>query len=308
MNNVLSTRVTIFRNLKDYKFEPKLMPEKKQEIVDKLSLALKGKMSLLTLNQADVKVVSFLKSNDLVLGATQNLFVSKNKNLAINLFCGEHISIVSTCEGFKDEVINNACEISQSLNNKINFAFSDEFGYLMSDLNKIGSGIKIESNIMLSAIKTINKIEQLQQNISKLGYTLKETKYPAVYTLSTRCNLGIGEKKLFEDFKNTLSKIQDLEIESVKMLDVTNHDELLDKVNRSVAIINSAHLLSYDELYNLIVNIRMGVNAGLIDFKVETINRLQKLISGKQNDLVSQSELKALAEKTKEILKGEENV
>lgn len=308
MNNVLSTRVTIFRNLKDYKFEPKLMPEKKQEIVDRLSLALKGKMSLLTLNQADVKVVSFLKSNDLVLGATQNLFVSKNKNLAINLFCGEHISIVSTCEGFKDEVINNACEISHDLHNKINFAFSDEFGYLMSDLNKIGSGIKIESNIMLSAIKTINKIEQLQQNISKLGYTLKETKYPAIYTLSTRCNLGIGEKKLFEDFKNTLSKIQDLEIESVKMLDVTNHDELLDKVNRSVAIINSAHLLSYDELYNLIVNIRMGVNAGLIDFKVETINRLQKLISGKQNDLVSQSELKALAEKTKEILKGEENV
>ena len=305
MNNVMSTKVIIYRNIKDFKFESKLMPEQKQQILEMMAKALKDKMSLLTLNQVDGQVINFLKANDLIIGNTQNLFVSKNDNLAINMFNGEHISIVSTCDGYDKNVITKAVEISQHLSNKISFSFNDEYGYLMSDISKIGTGVKIESNIMLSAITTINKMEQVKQNVAKLGYSLKETKYPAVYTLSTKCNLGISEKKIFEDFENTLSKLQDLEIESAKMIDVTSHDELLDKNLRSLAILNSAHLLSYDELYNSIVNLRMGLNAGLVKTNVETLNKLQKLVTGKLNDIVSQSELKELATKVKNILKGE---
>ena len=138
-----------------------------------------------------------------------------------------------------------------------------------------------------------------------MGYSLKETKYPAVYTLSTNCNLGIGENKIFEDFESTLTKLQDLETESVKMIDATEHDIMLDKTSRSLAILNSAHLLSYDELYNIIVNLRMGLNLGITEIKLETLNKLQSLVLNKLNEIASQSELKELAIKTKEILKGE---
>ena len=308
MNNVISTKVVIFRNVKDYKFEPKLDVNAKQEILEKVGAVVKGKMSTLTLNQADAKVVSILKTNDLIVGNAQNLFVGKDEHLAINMFEGEHLSIVSTCDGFDNSVVSKAVELSQTLSNKIAFSFTDEYGYLMSDINKIGSGVKIQSNIMLSAITTINKIEQVKQNISKLGYSLIETQYPAVYTLATKCNLGISEKKIFEDFENTLTKLQELEQESAKMLDATKHDELLDKVNRSVAILQVANLLTYDELYNLIVNIRMGLNAGLVQMDIKIINKLQKLVTGKLNNLVSQSELKELAEKVKVVLKGEKDV
>ena len=308
MNNVLSTNVTIFRNVKDFKFEPKLSVENRQQIVEMLTSALKGKMSILNVHEADAGVVKHFINSNLLMPNTQNLFVSKNENAAINLFNGEHISIISSCVGFDKNVINKAVEISQQLSNKISFAFSDEFGYLMSDLNKIGSGLKLESVIMLSAITKINKIEQVKQNVAKLGYTLKETKYPAVYILSTRCNLGISEKKICEDFENTLTKLQELEIESVKMADATNHDEMLDKASRSMAILNSAHLLKYDELYNILVNLRMGLNLGIVNLELKTINELQKLVMNKLEDIVSQSEMKELALKTKEILKGDKHV
>ena len=304
MNNVLRTKAIVFRNVKDFKFESKLTNENKQQIVEMLETVLKGKMSLLNISNSDAKVINHLALNNLILPNTQNMFVSKD-SVAINLFNGEHLSIVSSCVGFDRNALTKAVETAQSLSNKISFAFSDEFGYLMSDLNKIGSGIKLESEIMLSAITKINKIEQVRNNVAKLGFSLKETSYPAVYTLSTKCNLGISEKKIFEDFENTLIKLQELEVESVKMLDVTNHDEMLDKVNRSWAILNSAHLLKYDELYNIIVNLRMGSNLGLIDIKTEKLNTLQTLVSNKLNEIVSQSELKELAQKTKEILKGE---
>ena len=304
MNNVLNSRVIIFRNIKDFKFSEKLTVENKQQIVEMLELATNGKMSFLNLSQADAKVVEQLRIKDLVLPESQNLFVSKEP-VSINLFNIEHIAIVSSCVGFDKSIISKAAETSQNLSNKISFAYNDEFGYLMSDLNKVGAGIKLESNIMLSAITKINKIEQVKQNVAKLGYTLKETKFPAVYTLSTKCNLGISEKKIFEDFENTLIKLQELEVESVKMLDLTNHDEMLDKVNRSLAILNHAHLLTYDELYNIIVNLRMGTNLEIVDIKTEVLNKLQSLVTNKSNEIVSQSELKELAQKTKEILKGE---
>lgn len=304
MNNVISTRVTIYRNVKDFKFENKLSVENKQKILEMLETSLKGKMSLINLNQADGNVVKHLMANDLIFENTQNLFVSK-ENATINMFNGEHLSIVTSCVGFNSLVIKSAVEISNHLSNKIQFAYADDYGYLMSDLSKVGSGIRLESNIMLSAITKINKIEQVKQNVAKLGYNLLETKYPAIYTLSTKCNLGISEKKICEDFENTLIKLQELEIESVKMVDVTNHDEMLDKVSRSLAILNSAVLLTYDELYNIIVNLRMGLNLGLVDIKLEVLNKLQHLVSSKNDDIITPSELKELAKKSKEILKGE---
>ena len=307
MNNVIKTKVSIFRNIKDYKFVPKLDEKSMKEILDIVENNVKD-MAKIKVSTLDNNTLTYLMSNDLIFPNSQYVFAHKNKTVSINMFCGEHLVITSTCDGYKDNVVDGAIELSQALNNKISFAFSDEYGYLMSDVRKIGSGIKVEADIMLSALVTINKIEQVQQNVAKLGYSLKATKQPAVFTLSTTCNLGLKEKQVFDDFKNTLKKLQDLEIESVKMLDATEHDTLMDKTLRSLAILNNAYLMNYEELYNHIVNLRMGSNVGIVEIKSETINKLQKLIRKKSNDLVSASELKNLAKQAKEILKGEKDV
>ena len=57
MNNVISTRVRIFSNFKDFKFENKLTQDQKQQIIKMLEPALKGKMSYLNINSADAKVI-----------------------------------------------------------------------------------------------------------------------------------------------------------------------------------------------------------------------------------------------------------
>ncbi len=307
MNNVIKSKVTIFRNIKDFKFAPKLDENSAQKILDIVEQNVKD-MVRIKIGSQDAKTISYLLANDLITTNTQYAFAHKSKQLSINMFAGEHLAITSTCDGFCDSVIKEAIAVSHDLNNKITFAFNDEYGYLMSDVRKVGSGIKVEADIMLSALVTINKIEQVQHNVVKLGYSLMPTKQPAVFTLSTMCNLGVGEKQIFEDFKNTLKRLQDLEIESVKMIEATDHDTLLDKTMRSLALVNSAHLMSFDELYNHIVNLRMGKNVGLVDIKSETLNKLQKLIRQKSNDLVSINELINLAKQAKEILKGDSNV
>ena len=66
MNNVVFTKVSIFRNLKDYKFVPKLEADKQNEIIEKLSAAMKGKMNLTELSSINLDAQKVLKTNRLV--------------------------------------------------------------------------------------------------------------------------------------------------------------------------------------------------------------------------------------------------
>lgn len=304
MNNVISTKVKIFRNLKEYKFSHKLSNEHRNEIVENLKQTLNSKMQLIDLSEIDEKTKNFIaKSN--CINKTGLVFAHKTDNLAIELFNDEHITIVAESENKDDSAYEKAFKIVNDLSNKIEFAFSDEYGYLMSNLNHIGTGVQIESDIMLLSIKAIGKIEQVKQNLAKLGYTLKETKFKGMFKIETKCNLGISEKQIVSDFKNTLAKLQELEVESAKMLDVEKHDELLDMSNRSLAILGNAYLMNYEELYTMLINLRIGQTLSMNEVSEFKLNKLQKLVMNKKEEFISQTEQKTLAQQVKEILKGE---
>lgn len=305
MNNVISTKVNVYRNVKDYKFTQKLSSEQKQEITQKLEEVFKNKLTLLNVASADAQVVKYLKTNNLILPKTANVFLSKSDSLCVNLFDDEHIDIIATADGYNKEVYAKAKEISELLASKISLSFNDEYGYLMSDISRIGAGLKCECEICLSSLKELNKIDQVKQNIRKLGYSLKETNKPCVYMLSTICNLGFSEKEIFAEFDKMVAKLQDLEVESAKMLDVTNHDVILDRSLRSLAILKSAYMLTYDELNKLLINLRTGVNLGMLNITNEQLIQLQKLTKNKTSEFISQTETKQLAENVKNILKGD---
>lgn len=307
MNNILFSRAIFYRNLKDYKFVPKLTKEKQQEIVAKLQEVLAG-FRLIDLANMDEKTTQYLNKNYLLNKNVKNIFVDDKNGVFICLFDGEHIQICATSFDYGKQPYKKVKEIADMLANTINLAYADNYGYLMSDITKIGTGLKFESEISLPCIVELGKIEQIKQNLKKLGYILSETNLNKVYKLSTLCNLGLKEKEILEDFEKMLKKLQDIEIESAKMLDIGAHDEITDKAMRSLAILKSAYLLTNEELHSLLTNIRTGLNLNILEIDLNKINKLQILAYNKNLDFISQSELKKLASKAQEILKGESNV
>ncbi len=304
MNNILFSQAIFYRNLKDYKFSPKLTQEKKSEIIEKLQSVLVD-FKLIDCSKMDEKTTKYLNKNYLLDKTAKNIFLDEKNGVVINLFAGEHIKIYSSSVDCGKVAYKKVKEVAEILANSINLSYSDNYGYLMSDITKIGAGLKFTSEISLPCIEELGKIEQIKQNLKKLGYELKETKLKSVYKLSSMCNLGLKEKESLEDFEKMLTKLQDIEIESAKMLEVGSHDEIMDKALRSLAILKGAYLLTSDELNSLLTHIRTGLNLKMIDIDTAKINKLQVLSYNKNLDFVSQSELKKLAEKVKEILKGE---
>ena len=140
-----------------------------------------------------------------------------------------------------------------------------------------------------------------------LGYTLNATNVKNCFKVATKCSLGFSETEIYENFIKTIAKLNDLEIESVKMLDVTNHDEIIDNVNRSYAILHSAYLINIEELTRHLIILRTGLNLGVINIEIDKINKLQKLVINKIN-YSTKDECKELAKQVRTILKGEANV
>ena len=302
MNNVVSTNITLFRNLKDYKFVPKIEQEKKIEIIEKVSTALKGKYEYINLSKADDKLIESLQSAHIEY-SSQHVFVDKDKKIIISLFEDEHMTIKARVLGFDKSAYKSIQSAMKLLNDKISLAYSDEYGYLMSDISRVGAGLHITSEICLPNLKNINKIEQVKKNISKLRYKLIEVGGDT-FSLQTTCNLGFGESEIMADFEKMLNKICDLEVESAKMLNAERPDEVLDQVVRCVAILSSAHLLSPRELRGHISTLRTAKNLSLTDVTIETINQLQGLATGRSEEFISLEELRDIANKTKEIIKG----
>jgi len=307
MNNLISTKIKFFRNLKAYKFVPKLTQENKVKIIEELSAALTD-FKFINAENIDEEIVKYLKQNYLFNNSVNHLFLSIKKGVVVNLFNGEHLEICSTSSNLNKDFLKQIKEVESLLSNKINLAYDDNLGFLMSDITKVGSGLSVESLISLPCISEMGKIEQIKQNLNKLGYNLTETQTEFVYNLGTKCNLGLAEKTVIEDYQKVLKKLQDVETESAKLLDVGSHDEIMDKSMRSLAILNGAYLLTQEELNKLLTQLRTGLNLGFIDVSLEKINKIQALTNGGNSEFISQSELKNLAQAVKDILKGEKNV
>lgn len=313
MNNVINTKLSIVRNLKDYKFTNKLENEKRQLIIDKLNGVFDKKLSLINLENIEENVISLLLENNLIErnelpSKTKNIYIAKNEDVIIKLFNKEHIDVCATSIGYDiKNCFKESKELIDILKDKISLAYSDEYGYLTSDLARIGTGIKIECTVCLPCIKAVEKINQVKENLRNLGYKLIEnSKETDEFTLSTQSNLGYTESQIYDEFEKMMTRLMSLELESAKMLAEGSHDEIIDKTMRSIAILNSAYLMPRDELKNHLTNIRTGINLNLIqDIDIQALNKIQKLITNKDENFVSKSELITLAAKTKEILKGE---
>ena len=303
MNSVILTKATIFRNVKDFKFSHKLNNEQKQEIANKVLFVLGEDYELLTLDKVNDKVLEYLKENNLINNNGSMFVISKKEAICVELFNGEHISIIATGENF----FKNAKDVANKIQNNISLAYSDDLGYYMSNLNNIGAGIKLECDICLDAICGINKLDQVKQNVAMLGYALMPTNIKSIYKITTKCSLGFSETEVYENFMNTITKLQELEIESAKMLDISSHDEIIDNVSRSYAILNSAHIMNIEELTKHLIILRTGLNLGFVDISLATINKLQKMVNNK-TALVSKAECVELAKTIKNILKGDKNV
>ena len=290
---VISTRVRLARNLKDYPFPCRLSTQDKEKIIEKVKSAIENSNSPIS------KDFSFIRMSELTPQQGVSLverrlvspeFISESQGRALLLSKDESISIMINEEDhIRLQVINNGLSLEDTydiadkldtlLDENLDFPSYDTLGYLTQCPTNLGTGMRASVMLHLPALEKSRAIGRIAGNLSKLGLTIRgahgEGTEPngALYQLSNQVTLGISEKAAIENLKNITMQLISQENQARTRL--CSSIDIQDAISRSLGILKSALVISHDEALKLLSNVRLGIVSGQIkNVSTETVDKL----------------------------------
>ena len=170
------------------------------------------------------------------------------------LICMEedHLRIQIILGGFKlREAWETANRVDDVIEERVNYAFSEEFGYLTACPTNTGTGMRASVMMHLPALTMTNNIDKIISSASALGLTVRglygegSKAYGNLYQLSNQVTLGLTEAEIVENLENIAEQIKKYELEVRKNLE--GNEDLADKLCRSYGIMKYARKITSKE-------------------------------------------------------------
>ena len=290
---VISTRIRLARDLKDFPFPCKLNSQGREKVIEKVRDAVKKsnspvasdfsfiKMSELTSSQSVSLVEKRLVSPEFISETDgRALLISKDECFSIMINEEDHIRLQVITKGLSlEQAYDTADKLDTLLDENLDFAFDEKLGYLTQCPTNLGTGMRASVMLHLPALEKSRAISRIAGNLSKLGLTIRgahgEGTEPkgALYQLSNQVTLGISEKAAIENLKNITEQLIAQENQARERL--CSSIDIQDAISRSLGILRSALVISHDEALKLLSNVRLGiVSKQITDVSTETIDKL----------------------------------
>ena len=290
---VISTRIRLARNLKDFPFPCKLNSQGREKVIEKVRDAVKKsnspvasdfsfiRMSELTSSQSVSLVEKRLVSPEFISDTDgRALLISKDECFSIMINEEDHIRLQVITKGLSlEQAYDTADKLDTLLDENLDFAFDEKLGYLTQCPTNLGTGMRASVMLHLPALEKSRAISRIAGNLSKLGLTIRgahgEGTEPkgALYQLSNQVTLGISEKAAIENLKNITEQLIAQENQARERL--CSSIDIQDAISRSLGILRSALVISHDEALKLLSNVRLGiVSKQITDVSTETIDKL----------------------------------
>lgn len=230
---------------------------------------------------------------------------NKDSTLSIMLNGEDHITIKCTLDGLNlKEEYDYANRIDDSIENSIEYAFHEEFGYLTASPYNIGTGLKASVTLHLPGIKINGKIDEISEKLNKSGFLLKglygekDREYSNTYIVCNKITIGLSEEKIINNLLDAVSNIIFKEYENRDILMNKYKIDMEDKVFRAYAILKNARMINEQELLELLSNIRFGVEMSILEIDKKA---LDKILIDTRNSVIEGKSEQSLSEKKKNI-------
>lgn len=293
MSVVISTRVRLARNLKDYPFPSRLSQQGAQKVIEKVKSAIENsnssiasdfsfiKLDNLTPAQGASLVERHLVSPEFISDTVgRALLLSRDNSISIMINEEDHIRLQVITDGLSlEQAYDTADRLDTLLDENLDFAFDEKLGYLTQCPTNLGTGMRASVMLHLPALEKSRAIGRIAGNLSKLGLTIRgahgEGTEPkgAMYQLSNQVTLGISERAAVENLKNITEQLVAQEKQARERM--CKSIDIQDTVSRSLGLLKSAIVMTHDEALKLLSNVRFGILSGqLTDVEIKTVDRL----------------------------------
>lgn len=277
---VVSTRLRIARNIENYKFPHLMNMEESDDLTQEVLDAIKDSEYIYkfyrTRDLPDIErsvfVEEHLISPSLLKAAQKSSFLlSDDEKSTIMINEEDHIRIQVLLSGSNMEEGWEICsKIDDLLEEKIEYAFHERFGYLTSCPTNVGTGLRASVMVHLPCVAMTGHLNTMMEALRKIGLTVRGiygegTKgLGHLYQISNQTTLGEKEEDIIKKLNKVIYQIVTRERSTRKYLMDKKGPELEDKIFRSLGIIRYSRLISSKESMLHLSNVKLGCDMGII--------------------------------------------
>ncbi len=278
---IISSRIRLARNLRKYPFSVKLSDETSKEMVTELQneiLSETGWLKALNVGgMNDIQKLSLMEKHVVSPEFLRNpkpkeLLLSQDESVSVMINEEDHLRIQAVRPGDEmNEALDLADKTDTLFEEKLEYAFDKEYGYLTSCPTNTGTGLRASFMLHIPLLEKTGQLRNIIQAISKFGMTVRgiygEGSDPLgnIYQISNQVTLGKSDRDIVLGLVNVTNQIIDKENAIREKVFEEQNSELIDSIHRAYGILTHSRRISSKEALNLLSELRLGYIAGVID-------------------------------------------
>ncbi len=280
---IISSRVRLARNLKKYNFHNKLSNADAERMINEVKDSITGSRTVfgeqfkyiainsLNENEKFALVEKHVISPELMKSSKPcGVLVKDDETISIMLNEEDHIRIQAISAGDDlDTAFDLADKIDNLIEESVEYAFSEKYGYLTSCPTNVGTGLRASYMMHLPELERTGQIKNVMQAISKFGITVRgiygegSDAMGSIYQVSNQVTLGQSEADIINNLKKVAAIIVQREEELRKRAFSMSKEDIEDKVWRAYGILKYSRKISGNEAMQLISLLMEGRNMGV---------------------------------------------
>ena len=279
---VLSTRIRLARNIAPHPFPGWAKPAQRMTLQEQLMAAIGSAPGMENSLKIDLGELSDLEKLILVerhlisrelteAEAGAGVVVSPDQSIAVMLNEEDHLRLQAVASGFNLNSTWAALnELDSALENRLDYAFSRELGYLTACPTNLGTGLRASAMLHLPGLVIQDHIEKVIRMVNQLGMAVRglfgegSEATGSIFQISNQQTLGESEETIISRLRSILQAIIEQEENARLKIIEQKSDKLFDKMGRAYGILRHGHLLSSDEAMNLLSLMRLAVDLGMM--------------------------------------------
>ena len=316
---VLSCRLRLARNLAGFPFVSRLAPDRAVELCRELreklvEARLGGDTCWIEMDEASLVLRLLLRERHLIsrdLAPSEQartplpgraVAFGRDETLSVMVVEEDHLRLQAMAAGFDlESAWQKVRDLDLFLESRLEYAYSDELGYLTGCPTNVGTGLRASVMLHLPALGMVRtELEKVFTAAQRTGLAVRglygEGSRAAgdFYQVSNQVTLGRTEAQLMEDLRALVPVIVDFERKVRGALLDSQRAALQDRVSRSYGMLRTARSMPTDGALSHLSNVRLGHHLGLYkDTPLDTLNQLgvqiqkghvQALEAGAQTD------------------------
>lgn len=290
---VVSSRIRLARNIVNFPFTNRASPQQRGELESLIRERFASsdwgfEFKYLTVHTLSPVDREFLRERQLLsreLAGTEGprgVAFEAHETRSVMVNEEDHLRLQVLRSGFQlDEAWQDIDHLDDKVEERISYAFSEEFGYLTACPTNVGTGMRASVMLHLPALQFTKQLEKVFRALQKINLAVRGLYGEGTrasgdfYQISNQVTLGKDEGTILKEIREVIPQIITYEREARKALMQQYQPLVQDKVSRAYGTLKAATMMSADEMMDLLSTVRLGITLDMVeDLTIPHLNML----------------------------------